>query len=171
MTKLLQKRLLYIGEISLTINIINFEQKTNPHQEQDCTSVESLKFGTEQSHDRLKGLGHKQDLMQDEMSYDSLDMRCCSNPHQLLGFQTRQKPFLWLLEHYSRDFGYALKSFGHNILLMDLVGLSEISLHGVGQGFEILTYLRSENWVKYYTQILKFKVSDKRTECKLDLDS
>jgi hypothetical protein len=171
MTKLLQKRLLYIGEISLTMNIINFEQKTKPHEEQECTSVESVTVGTGQIHDRLKALGNKQNLIQDEMSYDSLDMRCCSSPHQLLGLKTRQKPFLWLLEHYSRDFGYALKSFGHNILFMDLVGLSEISLHGVGQGFETLTYLRSENWVKYYTQILEFKVSDKTTVCKLDLDS
>jgi hypothetical protein len=57
MTKLLQKRLLYIGEISLTINIINFEQKNNPHQEQECTSVESVRVGTGQSHDRLKALG------------------------------------------------------------------------------------------------------------------
>ena len=54
---------------------------------------------------------------------------------------------------------------------MDLVGLSEISLQGVGQGFEILSYLRSENWVKYYVQILEFKLSNKRTVCKLDLDS
>jgi hypothetical protein len=151
--------------------MINFEQKAICNEEPECMSVESVNVETGQNHLELKALRRREDVGQDDMSYDSLEMRCCSNPHRLVGFQTRQKPFLWLLEHYSRDFGYALKSFGHNILFMELVGLSEISLQGVGQGFEILTYLRSENWVKYYAQILEFKLSDKRTVCKLDLDS
>jgi hypothetical protein len=168
--KILQKRLFYIGNIRLKINTMYLEQKNKKLRVAIPVIVGS---------DRLERWEVKceeesrpdEDALDDYGESDSVGMRCCTSPRQQVGTHSRQNPFLWLLEHYSYDSGYALKSFGHNVLFMELVGLSQISLQGDGQGFEILSYLRSKNWVKYYTQILEFKMSDKQTVCTLALDS
>ena len=59
-----------------------------------------------------------------------------------------------------RNEEFVLKEFTHNNLMKDLLGVESVRLHDKLEGFNMLSLLRSKDWVLFFDIWLNFKISE-----------
>lgn len=76
-------------------------------------------------------------------------------------------PFFCLVYSYPlSSCNSRLAYFSHNKLLLDLVQLSNVHLDGIKEGFEILSYIHSDNWVSLYQKMATMYLDKEAKKCK-----
>lgn len=78
-------------------------------------------------------------------------------------------PYFSLIENHESPSDYIyLVGFSHNEKLKELFDIKLISLAGLSEGFEVLKYIFTCDWVTYYNKLLEFKLNRDQSWLQLD---
>ena len=79
-----------------------------------------------------------------------------------------QPHFIFLREISSESKGVEMTSFSHNKKIKNLIGLDCITQSEMLEGFEILSYILSDDWQSLYSKILSFIINYNQTTITLE---